>query len=605
MKQYLALNRQALIDQARVGIDSSALLMNSRLDRLMAWLLFGEWLAAIAMALWLTPRTWQGPVSTLHPHLLATLLCGPLLVCLAAAAAFLYPGQAFTRHAIATSQMLMSVVLVDATGGAIETHFHIFGSLAFLAFYRDWKVLLTASLVTSADHLLGGLWWPETLYGAIYVEPWRWLIHTAWVGFEDVFLVVLIQQLQSETWKLAVKEAELSIRARCDALTGLPSRQLLCEGFDRLFAAAETTSGCLALLYIDLDRFKQVNDSLGHAVGDAVLSQLAVRLRQMIRGCDILARVGGDEFAMLMPAADKTEAEFFCERLLECFAVPLQVEGISLMLSASIGVALAPLHGTKLEELSTASDAAMYDAKSHGRNQYAVYIESMGRSAAKVRRIAHDLHGAIGRNELAAFFQPQISRDGDLIGFEALLRWNHPSLGMVPPSLFVQVAEAGGLISSLGAWILTQSCRACREWQKTTGLELRVSVNISALQLEDGCLPNAVESALCDSGLLPAFLTLELTESAMLNPNGESAATLRRLRSFGLNFVLDDFGTGYSSLHCLNELPASGIKLCHTFVQRAAAADSSMLAALIDLAHSRGWLLPVKGLKRRSRNNSC
>jgi diguanylate cyclase (GGDEF)-like protein len=501
--------------------------------------------------------------------------------------------------------MLASVLLIDATGGRIETHFHIFGSLAFLAFYRDWRVLLTASLVTSADHLIAGLWWPQSIYGVPTVSPWRWMEHSWWVAFEDIFLFVLCQQSLHDVWTIAVKEARMAFGAGHDVLTGLANRRLLEERFSPALPApalSGSDSVQKAVLFIDLDRFKQVNDTLGHTTGDKLLAKVAERLASSVRSTDTVARIGGDEFVVLIENADEGKATRIAGELLDAFNRPFEIDGAQLFISASVGISLAPEHGEELATLQEAADKAMYEAKSRGRNRFVVYSGAVFQREKTATILRRDIYHALARRELQVYFQPQVDRGGHLIGFEALMRWEHPSLGMVLPSAFIPIAEETGLILSMGQWILREACKSCGEWQEQGFAGLRVAINASAPEFEQSDYAEQVARVVAEVGLNPSLLTIEITETVLLNNIPLVLRHLDRIRQTGVEISLDDFGTGYSSLTYLQELNADSVKLDHSFVTRALDHNVTMLESVIAMAHRNGLEVTGEGIETQEQS---
>lgn len=565
-------------------------------DRMFAWLLAAEWIGMIGAALMLSPRVWNGNQSGVHPHLWAAILAGPAFILPAIALAVLWPSRQITRHTIAAAQILVSILLIDITGGRIETHFHIFGSLAFLACYRDWRVLLTASALTAADHVVRGVWLPETVYGIITVSPWRWVEHAWWVLFEDCFLFISIGQSTREMRAVSVSKAQLYTGAYHDVLTGLANRRLLKESFD---SGSQTGTGSMrALLFIDLDRFKQANDTLGHTVGDKLLKLVSSRLSAAVTSGDTLARIGGDEFVVLMEdvrsEAETTEA---ASRFLGALSSPFDVEGHELLLSASIGISLSPEHGTDLPTLQERADRAMYVAKSRGRNQYAVFSSEVARHEDRLQEIGRDLFHAQTRDELQLHFQPLIESDGKLAGFEALLRWTHPVHGSIPPADFIPLAERSGLIIPIGDWVLREACRACKTWQRAGQRPVGVAVNVSAIQFERSDFPERVAGILGEFSMTASLLTLELTESVLIRDVARTRRQLAGLRASGIRIALDDFGTGYSSLSYLTTLPADTIKLDHSFVNREFSNASAVLESVIEMAHRVGLRVVGEGVE--------
>ena len=572
--------------------------MAARVDRMMAYLLAAEWLGAVVVAILLSPRTWVGTESTVHPHVWTALLLGPLIVCVPFVLAFRRPAQQFTRHVIAIAQILMSALLIDVTNGRIETHFHVFGSLAFLAFYRDWRVLITASAVTAIDHVVRGIWWPQSVYGILTVSPWRWAEHAWWVSFEDVFLIVSIRRSVGEMKTMALREAQLAYGAYHDVLTGLANRRLLKDRFNHCVAQREDTERKEAVMFVDLDRFKQVNDTLGHSVGDKLLSLVSERFTSVLRANDTIARVGGDEFVVVIERlASDEDAEKIGAKILGVFNLPFEVEGHELLLSASVGISLLPDHGTDLLVLQDAADAAMYEAKATGRNKCVVFSPELTRRERSRQELGRDLYHAIVRGEMEVYFQPQVGLNGEVSAFEALLRWRHPERGLVGPSEFIPIAEKSGLIVVLGNWVLERACQACREWHDAGYKDLTVAVNVSTVQFEQANFAESVARVLHEVGLEPSLLTLEVTESVLMKNLEMANEHLSRLRQTGVCIALDDFGTGYSSLSYLQGLPASTIKLDRSFVTREFADQPRVLESIIAMAHRIGMQVVAEGVE--------
>jgi diguanylate cyclase (GGDEF)-like protein len=557
---------------------------------MMSWLLALEWAGMIVIAMVLSPRTWSGSESHIHPHLWAAILSGPAFILPAILLTVIYPTRQLTRHAIAVAQMLVSALLIDITGGRVETHFHIFGSLAFLAFYRDWRVLMTASAVIAANHLIGGFLWPEALYGVLTVSPWRWVEHAWWVVFEDCFLIVG-----------GMREGRLDWGAHHDTLTGLGNRLLLQECY---LALPDLPNTKRALLFIDLDHFKQANDTLGHAVGDKVLMLVAQRLVEAVGSRAVLARIGGDEFAALLDnVAGPEEAIKTGNLILAALSVPFRVDEHELMLSASVGISLYPDQGTDLATLQECADSAMYFAKRQGRNACAVFSAEIDERETVLREIRRDLYRALPRGEFSVHFQPVVDREAGLAGFEALLRWTHPVHGRVAPADFIPMAESAGLIAGIGEWVLTEACRECRTWQRRGHPPVSVGVNVSAVQFELPGFPGRVIEILRECDLDPALLTLELTEGIIVRDMAFAAQQLGGLRALGVRISLDDFGTGYSSLSYLASLPVDTVKLDRSFLNRDSASDSAIVQSVIDLAHGIGMRVVAEGVETLFQSN--
>lgn len=591
----------ALTAQASTNFHAIVRKLAVRADLILAWLLAVEWPAVVVTALVLSPLTWDGATSSVNPHLLAAVLAGPAFIIPSIILAVRHPGRQLTRHVLAVAQTLVSVVLIDVTNGRIESHFHIFGSLAILAFYRDWRVLITASAVTAAHHFAFGYWWPESVYGVLTVSPWRWVEHTFWVLFEDFFLILMNRTSINEMWIVATREAQLSWGAYFDFLTGLPNRRALQERFEAL--SARQGAFRAAVMFIDLDRFKQANDTLGHTIGDKLLKQAAGRLSRALSADQMLARIGGDEFIVLLDraSAGRSEADV-CEstrqadRLMGALAEPFHVEGHRLLLSASIGITLYPEHGRQLDELQDRADRAMYVAKAQGRGRYVVFSSDVARREMVVQEIERDLNNALARGQIRLNFQPLINRGGRLTGFEALLRWNHPGHGEIPPSDFIPMAERSGHILELGGWALAEACQSCVSWN-ADGPDLGIAVNVSAVQFEQEDFPEMVSQVLEETGLDPSLLTLEITETVLVRNIELARRHLSAMRRRGVRIALDDFGTGYSSLSYLTALPTDIIKLDRTFLNREFGNADAVIESVIEMAHRIGLQVVAEGVE--------
>jgi diguanylate cyclase (GGDEF)-like protein/PAS domain S-box-containing protein len=368
----------------------------------------------------------------------------------------------------------------------------------------------------------------------------------------------------------AQKEAEMRVRelADFDALTGLPNRRLLRDRSTQLLAAAERDGSEMALVFIDLDHFKRVNDSLGHSIGDELLCAVAQRLATVVRKVDTLARLGGDEFIIALPGVHASGAAEVACRLLEVCAPTFSVAGHDLTITPSLGISLYPVDGTDFETLLRNADAAMYKAKEAGRNAFRFYSSEMNVATLKHLLMESGLRRGLGAREFILHYQPLVHiESGTTIGVEALIRWQNPEVGLIPPDQFIHVAEDIGLINPIGDWVLREACRQVRAWQDAGLPPLVVAVNVSPLQFRQAGFVDTVANALATSGLDARFLELELTERTVMNDAELNLGTLSALNGMGVELALDDFGTGYSSLAYLKRFPVGKLKIDRSFVR--------------------------------------
>jgi diguanylate cyclase (GGDEF)-like protein len=389
---------------------------------------------------------------------------------------------------------------------------------------------------------------------------------------------------------------QVRFMASHDPLTGLPNRNLLRERLDRLLPICDEDAS-LALLYLDLDRFKGVNDSLGHPVGDALLKAATGRLRTCLREDDFVARVGGDEFVILQTEIrDAQQVALLAERLCTVLGQPFNIAGHDIRIGASIGIAIVQPDFGEADILIRNADTALYEAKSSGRGTFCFFDQGMDDSLLAQRQLEADLGKALAAGQLELYYQPQVdAHSGAVTAFEALLRWHHPERGLLLPEAFIALAEKSGLIVPIGAWCLRQACTDATAWPA----HVRVAVNLSTGQCRSDGLTRTVISALAKSGLAPARLELEITEAALLNDSQTTLMMLHHLKSLGVRIVMDDFGTGYSSLSYLRLFPIDKIKIAQQFIAEAEAVGDydTIVRAVVGVGLNRGFTTTVEGVE--------
>jgi diguanylate cyclase (GGDEF)-like protein len=392
------------------------------------------------------------------------------------------------------------------------------------------------------------------------------------------------------------QEARIQHLARHDALTELPNRTQFLEEMANIEALLERGERA-AVLCIDLDHFKQVNDTLGHAVGDKLLKQASARLWGATRETDVLARVGGDEFSLLLrPIERPSDAAAIAERIVKTMTSPFAIDGHQITIGASVGIAIAPQDGETTDVLMKNADMALYRAKAEGRSTFHFFEKDMDAEIQKRRMLEAGLRNALAGNELRLVFQPLIGlKENKITCLEALLRWTHPVRGPISPVEFIPVAEETGLIVPIGEWVLREACKAAMTWPTAA----RVAVNLSTVQFKNKRLFETIHAILAETGLPPTRLELEITESLLLNDNEHTLQTLHRLRAIGIRISMDDFGTGYSSLSYLRSFPFDKIKIDRSFMADLESRGDSLaiIKAVIGLGHSLGMSTTAEGVE--------
>jgi diguanylate cyclase len=523
-------------------------------------------------------------------HMLADV--SPILV-----AAYLAGSESLSMklRATATSFGLVtsSAVLVHLWNGVIEAHFHFFVVIGILTLYQDWIPFLVAITYVVIHHGLMGVIAPSNVYNHpdAIAHPWKWaMIHGAFVLAASAAHIV--------AWR--TNETQL-LR---DPLTGLPSRLLFLNrlgvALDRL---ARRPGRHVAVLFLDLDRFKVINDSLGHPAGDKLILAVAERLRHSLRRHETIARFGGDEFAILCEdIADEQDAIAVAERVLKSFGTPFQLSHGETTAGASIGIALSADPDEVGEDLIRDADAAMYRAKGSGGGRFLLFDELTRQRAVARLETEKALRLAIERDELRVFFQPEVSiPTGTMVGVEALVRWEHPERGLLGPGEFISLAEETGLIVPLGTWVLRESCRRAKAWhdEGIVSEDFSMRVNVSARQLASDRLPGTVAGILAETGLAPAQLCLEVTETLLIEDPTTSIAILSELKNLGVLIAVDDFGTGYSSLQHLRNFPIDCVKIDRSFVRGLpdSTEDAAIVGAVIELGHALNLSVTAEGIE--------
>jgi diguanylate cyclase (GGDEF)-like protein/PAS domain S-box-containing protein len=395
--------------------------------------------------------------------------------------------------------------------------------------------------------------------------------------------------------------AEISRLARQDALTGLPNRMLLSDHLATAIASSRRHGSKLGVVFLDLDRFKHVNDSLGHGAGDGLLQSVAGRLKASVRRTDTVSRQGGDEFVILLSDVRQHEdLEHTALKIMAAISAPHRVAGHELHVTASLGIAVYPDDGGDAETLVKHADTAMYHAKDHGRDNYQFFTPEMNAHVVERRTIEGSLRQALNRREFLLHYQPKIDlATGAMSGAEALIRWRHPERGLVSPQAFVPIAEESGLIVPIGKWVLREACRQARAWQDAGLRPVPVAVNISAIEFRSKGFVDGVRRILEETRLDPRMLEMELTESVLMHSVASTAEVLRELKAMGVRLAVDDFGTGYSSLSYLMQFPIDALKVDRSFVREIAAESdtSPIITAVIAMGRSLNQRVIAEGVE--------
>jgi diguanylate cyclase (GGDEF)-like protein len=508
-----------------------------------------------------------------------------------------------TRSGVAAvSLMLTSAVVVHVMNGAIEGHFHFFVMIPVVALYENWVPFGLAIAVVLLHHGVMGTIDPTGVYDHqdALAHPWRWaFVHAAFFAAACVGALV--------NWSLHEKArtAEQSLtdtmrhRAHHDQLTGLPNRTRLLEHANVLLSNATRREGSVGVLLVDLDRFKEINDVLGHAAGDVLLARVGALMANAIRDEDILARLGGDEFAVVLADADEKVAIRVAERMRELASATVEIDGVALNVEASVGIAVSRLAaGEDIDTLLRHADIAMYTAK-RARCGFTVYESDQDTTTRERLNLLGELRHALQADEIVLHYQPKLTLPaGELIGVEALARWLHPTRGLLSPAEFIPAAENTGLIVPLTLHVLDLSLGQMHRW-RAAGQDFSVAVNVSPRCLAHPDLTANVISLLLKHDVPPRQLKLEITENTLAHDPQKALATLTSLHNAGIHISIDDFGTGYSSMRYLKRLPVSELKVDRSFVSSmiADADDAVLVRSVIELGHNLGLTVVAEGVE--------
>jgi len=491
--------------------------------------------------------------------------------------------------ACALGLVVCSAVLVHLASGYIEAHFHFFVMVALLSLYQAWLPFAVAVVFVALHHGFLGVLFPTAVYNhdAAIANPWLWaLIHSTLLLAACAACLI--------TWRLNEHQA------LHDALTGLPNRTLLAERLGAAISRSQTEP--IAVLFLDLDDFKGINDRGGHVEGDRLLEEVGRRLQRSVRAGDLVARIGGDEFAALLFGVDSDTASAVIDRMNREISEPIDIGGRPVRVTASIGVALCADPSEDAESVLSKADMAMYVAKRHGKANHQHFTDAVHQEIIERLELQADLHDALAKQQFVLEYQPILDIGGGYArGIETLVRWQHPTRGLVSPTAFIPLAEESNVIVPLGNWILRQAVAQMAEWVRESGdSDAYISVNVSPRQLRHD-LVEVVHDALGATGLDPRHLVLELTESALVDDVAD-VGVLARLRETGVRIAVDDFGTGYSSLSYLRELPIDVVKIDRSFVQDVTQGGTgeALIDAIVHLCGALGLQVVAEGVETQS-----
>lgn len=513
---------------------------------------------------------------------------------------------------------IMLATLTIAVSGLISVSEGMFdeavlaypGILVFAGMFSTRRVfitlLVTVALVLTAVTAGGLAGWQVA---PVLTPGWGRLANVLSILVATAFFVFLMsrdlhgamKQLAADNERILDSHARIEVLAHRDSLTNLPNRTLAKDRLLQILSSAKRHEKRSAVMFLDLDNFKTVNDSLGHSAGDQLLCQVADRLVNTVRESDTVSRLGGDEFLILLgEVEDEADATTAVNKILKQLATPFKINGLAVQATASLGVAMFPEDGTDADTLLKNADVAMYKAKDSGRNAFRFFDPEMNSSVVEHLHLSAGIRTALLNDEFRVHYQPQFSlATGKVVGAEALIRWKHPSLGFIPPSKFIPVAERSGLINDVGQWVLSEVCRQTKAWQDSGLRDLVLAVNVSPVQFQRDNIEREVNNALSSCGLNPSCLELELTESLLIADSNHISGVLANLRAIGVKFAIDDFGTGYSNLGYLKSFAVERLKIDQSFVKDIAhnAHNEGIVRAIIEMAHCLQLEVVAEGIE--------
>jgi len=437
---------------------------------------------------------------------------------------------------------------------------------------------------------------------------YRKIVMIMWVVTSIVILIclsIVFFTLRLLSWNERQQESyrrDIERQAFYDHLTGLPNRRLLNDRMQHALAQTERSESLMAVLFIDCDRFKPINDSLGHVVGDGLLVSIANRLKENVRHSDTVCRVSGDEFCVVLENVDHVSViDRIAQNIIDAISAPHYIEGHKVFTTVSIGITVFPLDYKDVDGLLISADIAMYHVKQNGGNNYEYFNADMNKRSKQRLELEQDLHEALDKKQLEIYYQPlnAIDTDRNIVGVEALLRWHHPEKGIISPYNFIGIAEDTGLIISIGEWVLLKACEQIRQWEQQGMGKMSISINLSPRQFGDANLVTAVKEAIDATGIDPRQLDLEITESTAMHAIDNTIDILHKLKNLGVHISIDDFGTGYSSLSYLQTMPIDNLKIDRSFIKNLhhSVKDKAFVQAIVTMAHTLGMKIIAEGVE--------